>query len=245
MQRQIASDFFTTITDQKDEFSTFAEDYEPVKAFFSGEQKGIFDQTLAKIEIYEDSKEYIADKELGCIVEKMAAITSSEEPYSAIHELPGLCEQFTNIYQEILAPEHISVTNAIERNRDRVLDALDGKEYASEIRDDYEIQFQDILDNANKCTSISVLRGCSDRADVLSNRLLNEISEIDAETDQSSSEDHEPSRKRTIKNYSIWELTGTKSWHLKNVGDVDTELEILRENLLSKLDGTTTINVKL
>ena len=46
VQIQSAMDFFTMVSKKRDDFYDFAEDYEPIKAFFAGEQLTIFTRAL-------------------------------------------------------------------------------------------------------------------------------------------------------------------------------------------------------
>lgn len=52
----------------------FAEDYEPIKAFFDSEQKTIFDKAVLYLSKYDDSKIYIVDEEIENIVSQISAI---------------------------------------------------------------------------------------------------------------------------------------------------------------------------
>ena len=65
VQFQSALDFFTTVSKKRDDFFDFAEDYEPVKTFFEGEQSTIFARALDMLAIFDDSKTYIVNEELG------------------------------------------------------------------------------------------------------------------------------------------------------------------------------------
>ena len=68
IQIQSAMEFFSTVSKMQDDFMDFAEDYDPVKAFFSGEQQQIFMRALDMLAIYDDSKTYIVDSVLEDIV---------------------------------------------------------------------------------------------------------------------------------------------------------------------------------
>ena len=57
-------EFYKEIVDAKDDLFNFAEDYEPIQGFFQGEQKHIFDNALSSMKIYDDSKNYIVNREL-------------------------------------------------------------------------------------------------------------------------------------------------------------------------------------
>ena len=80
VQIQSALDFFTTVSKKRDDFFDFAEDYEPIKTFFSGEQSTIFARALDMLAIYDDSKTYIVNAELEDIVAQMRSITRQEKP---------------------------------------------------------------------------------------------------------------------------------------------------------------------
>ena len=64
VQIQSALDFFTTVSKKRDDFFDFAEDYEPIKTFFEGEQSTIFARALDMLAIFDDSKTYIVNDEL-------------------------------------------------------------------------------------------------------------------------------------------------------------------------------------
>ena len=61
LQTKYSNEFFAGVDRKKDDFLDFAEDYEPVKKFFAGEQKGIFDKALKLMKIYDDSKTFIVN----------------------------------------------------------------------------------------------------------------------------------------------------------------------------------------
>ena len=103
VQIQSALDFFTTVSKKRDDFFDFAEDYEPIKTFFSGEQSTIFARALDMLAIYDDSKTYIVNAELEDIVAQMRSITRQEKPYANIPKLPELRERFMSCYVEDLA----------------------------------------------------------------------------------------------------------------------------------------------
>ena len=105
VQIQSALDFFTTVSKKRDDFFDFAEDYEPVKTFFEGEQSTIFARALDMLAIYDDSKTYIVNDELENIVAQMRSITRQEKPYANIPKLPELREQFMSCYVKILQQE--------------------------------------------------------------------------------------------------------------------------------------------
>lgn len=172
VQIQSALDFFTTVSKKRDDFFDFAEDYEPIKTFFSGEQSTIFARALDMLAIYDDSKTYIVNAELEDIVAQMRSITRQEKPYANIPKLPELRERFMSCYGEILQQESAPVLDSIDQAWKRVLEVLSTKDYNDQKRTAYYEKFQEIRDGATHCNNVSTLRSFADKADALKRRLL-------------------------------------------------------------------------
>lgn len=271
-QLQTPLEFFRTISKKQDDFFDLAEDYEPVRAFFNGEQVTIFTRALDMLAIYDDSKTYIVDEDLEDIVAKMRAIVRMEKPYSKIPLLPGLREEFMDAYGKVLDNESAPVLDAIHQDRDRVLEVLDTRPYAAEKRDSYIARFKEILDGAEHCNNVSTLRSFRDKSDALKLRLLNEISSMDAAIAGKKAAEEEAAGKRNevetknggqtpaqtekvaepasayhyrmTKNISLKSVVGTSSWRLESEADVDKYLAQLKSSLISKLDEDTILNVE-
>ena len=261
-------EFFQYVSKQRENFYDLAEDYEPVKAFFAGEQKQIFQRALDMLEIYEDSKTYIVDAELEEIVVQMKTIVRKPVPYGDIPKLPELREKFMDVYTKILDGESAPVLDSIDQDRERVLEVIDTKPYRDSKRERYLEQFSEIRQGAEKCNNISSLRSFADKADALKIRLLNEMDQLDldeakkkAEEErrkqgQEAQETSEPFadrvaenpatyKVRKTKNVSMKSMTHTASWRLENAEDVDKYLGALRESLLAEMDENTILNVEI
>ena len=266
LQIQTPLEFFRTISKRQDEFYEFAEDYEPVKAFFGGEQKEIFTRVLDVLTIYEDSKTYIVDHELEEVVAQLRTIVRKSNPYQEISKLPELREKFNNAYTKVLVAESGPVLNTIGQARARVLEVLKGKEYEESKRQRYLDQFEEIRNGAEHCNNVSLLRGYADKADALKIRLLNEMDALYAELAKKKAAEearraNEPENKtgdeqsavaepsveykvRTTRNLSLKKVAGTSSWRLESPEDVERYLSELRKSLLAQLDDDTIVNVE-
>ena len=261
-------EFFKYISKQRESFYDLAEDYEPVKAFFSGEQKEIFQRALDMLAIYEDSKTYIVDDEVEEIVAQMKTIVRKPVPYGDIPKLPELREKFMDTYTKILDGESVPVLDSIDQDRERVLEVLDTKPYRDSKRERYLAQFSEIRQGAEKCNNVSSLRSFADKADALKIRLLNEMGQLDLDEakkkaeeerrkqEQEAKEAGEPLadrvaenpatyKVRKTKNVSMKSMTHTASWRLENKEDVDKYLSALRESLLAEMDEDTILNVEI
>ena len=266
IQIQSAMDFFATVSKKRDDFYDFAEDYEPVKAFFNGEQVTIFGRALDMLAIYDDSKTYIVNPELEDIVAQMRAIVRQEKPYPSIPKLPELREKFLSCYDKILQQESAPVLDSIDQAQQRVLEVLDTKVYKEQKRSHYFSQFQELKDGAERCNNVSSLRSYADKADALKLRLLNEMVDLDnklaeqraVEEAHRKAEDAKkigtptsevevtpaPVKIRKMKNVSIKMITGTASWRLESKEDIDKYITGLRRTLEAQLDGDTIVNVE-
>ena len=266
VQIQSPLEFFVSVSKMRDDFYDFAEDYEPIKTFFSGEQATIFTRALDMLAIYDDSKTYIVDAELEDVVSQMRFIVHQEKPYQSIPRLPELREKFTACYMTILRQESAPVMTSIDEDWKRVLDVLSTKKYCNSKRNAYFSQFQEIRDGAGRCNNISTLRSFEDKASALKLRLLNEMVDLDnkliaqkAEEDaRRQAEEAKKSGKpvqevtvtpapvkiRKTKNVSIKMMTGTSSWRLESREDVEKYITALRSKLEAQLDGDTILNVE-
>ena len=268
-----ALEFFSYVSKYRETFFDMAEDYEPVKTFFNGEQQNIFKRSLDMLSIYDDSKTYIVDRELEEGIEKMRSILKQDKPYKNIPQLPELRYKFMERYSNILEEQSEPVKDSIKQDRSRVLEVLNTKSYKDEKLARYTKAFDELLDGAEKCNNISTLRSFADKADALKLRLLNEMTEEDNRIaqevakrlkleqekrreeagqrgeevkDEAFIEDVKQEFKvRTTKNISIKTVAKTASWRLESSEDIEKYLAILRENLLKEIKEDTIINIEL
>lgn len=268
-----ALEFFSYVSKYRETFFDMAEDYEPVKTFFNGEQQNIFKRSLDMLAIYDDSKTYIVDRELEEVIEKMRSILKQDKPYKNIPQLPELRERFMERYSNILEEQSEPVKDSIKQDRSRVLEVLNTKSYKDEKLARYTNAFDELLDGAEQCNNISTLRSFADKADALKLRLLNEMTEEDnriaqevakrlkLEQEKRNEEAKQRGEKikaeafieddktafkvRTTKNISIKTVAKTASWRLESSEDVEKYLAILRENLLKEIKEDTIINIEL
>jgi len=179
VQIQSPVEFFQTVSKKQDDLLDFAEDYEPIKAFFAGEQKGIFDKALLYLDKYDDSKTYIVDAELENVVDAIRTIVKKDKPFADIPKLPELLKQFTDVYSKVLDEQLAPVLASVSESRKRVFEVLNTKPYKDEKLNGYIDLFLEIENGAQSCTNVSVLRGYADRAEALKIRLLNEMDKVD------------------------------------------------------------------
>ena len=273
VQIQSPVEFFQTVSKKQDDLLDFAEDYEPIKAFFTGEQKGIFDKSLLYLEKYDDSKTYIVDAELENVVDAVRTIVKKDKPFADIPKLPELLKQFTDAYTKVLDEQLAPVLDAISESQKRVFEVLNTKEYKESKINAYNDMFLEIQNGAESCTNVSTLRGYADRAEALKIRLLNEMDKMDQEIAIKKAEEvrkkleaeaKENGRYDTdlieqqvskvaeengyhsqhIKNVTFKKISKSSSWRIESVEDLDKHLNELRNNLLLELADNTIVNVE-
>ena len=273
VQIQSPVEFFQTVSKKQDDLLDFAEDYEPIKAFFTGEQKGIFDKSLLYLEKYDDSKTYIVDAELENVVDAVRTIVKKDKPFADIPKLPELLKQFTDVYSKVLDDQLAPVLDAISESQKRVFEVLNTKEYKESKINAYNDMFLEIQNGAESCTNVSTLRGYADRAEALKIRLLNEMDKMDQEIAIKKAEEvrkkleaeaKENGRYDTdlieqqvskvaeengyhsqhIKNVTFKKISKSSSWRIESVEDLDKHLNELRSNLLLELADNTIVNVE-
>lgn len=268
VQIQSPVEFFQTVSKKQDDLLDFAEDYEPIKAFFAGEQKGIFDKALLYLDKYDDSKTYIVDAELENVVDAIRTIVKKDKPFADIPKLPELLKQFTDVYSKVLDEQLAPVLASVSESRNRVFEVLNTKPYKDEKLNGYIDLFLEIENGAQSCTNVSVLRGYADRAEALKIRLLNEMDKMDqnialkkaeeirkvleaqaAKTGNIDKEKIEVEVKKEVKvkktkNVPIKNMTKTASWRIESREDVDRYIDELRLKLISELDTDTIVNIE-
>lgn len=270
LQIQSPLEFFQYVSKNREDYYDFTEDYEPVKAFFNGEQQQIFTRALDILAIYDDSKTYIVDEELEKVVHEMRQITGQEKPYQNIPKLPELRKSFMEVYMQILTREEKPVIDSIDQAQTRVLEVLNTKEYAGEKRSRYIDLFREIHDGAEHCNNVSTLRSFVDKAEALKIRLLNEMDAMDRRIAEQKAEAarkvaEEAARKakeegktlpdrvadpevtyyvKKTKNVTIKNMTHASSWRLESADDVEQVLSALRKSLLTELETNDIVNVE-
>ncbi|WP_288887926.1 BREX system P-loop protein BrxC [uncultured Eubacterium sp.] len=248
-------EFYKYVFEKQDDLCDYADDYEPVKKFFLGEQKDIFTGAVKMLEIYDDSKTYIVNKELEDIVHEMKTIVMNNNPYKDIPKLPDLRKRFIDTYHKILVKEKEPVKESINNAKERVVEKVETKEYVSEKKSKYISLFIEISDDADRCNNISTLRSYMDKAETLKIRLLNEMDDLDEELARQKAQQGKDDNgnnddivvkipvKKT-KNITIKNITHTSSWRIESVEDIESHLSQLRESLIKELDETDIVNVE-
>lgn len=255
IQLQSPEEFFKYIDERCDDYLDFAEDYEPVKAFFEGEQKNIFEKSMNLMKIYDESKTFIVNKDIEAVVERIKGTLKMEIPYKEIPKLPELLDNFSNLYNELLNQMERPVVSAIDTAKERVFEELDKKSYKDEFYTRYFNKFKELYEKAEASNNIAKLQNITIEADALKVRLLNEISDKDNEIAKELAKikvretkgDYPVIPKPIVKkkkSISIKAVNMSTSWQIETEKDVEKYILELKERILKELEENTVVNIE-
>ena len=267
------NEFFTTVDAKRDEFLDFAEDYEPVKKFFAGDQLAIFDRAIRLMKIFDDSKTFIVNEEVEGIAAQVKAIMQKAAPYGEIFKLPGLLEQYIDTYSKVLQDMEAPILEAIDEAKARVFQELQGKECQAQLSNRFLEKFQELHEKATHCNNVATLQNIKVEADALKVRCLNEISDAEAKIMARKAEEAarrsaqaaaaqaasgqtpdatvqppipEPPKPKIKKQktVSIKSINTASTWQLESADDVRRYVAELQEKLLRALEEDTIVNIE-
>lgn len=242
-------DVFKHLYKNENDYLEFMDNYNPIKPFFKGNQKDIWDKTQHYISVYDESKSYILNEQIEKIVAEMKNIVSMSSPYKRIKDLPELNNKFFDIYSDILDTVLEPVKEEIEQARKRVMEELEKTGLQDRFGHKYNTSFSDLIKRAESCTNVAKVNSFRIEADTLKKRYLKEIAEATApkpvdggttggETIPASS----PVIRR--KYISIKDINPSNSWHIENENDIDRYLKELKEKLVKELEENTILNIE-
>jgi len=169
-----AKEFYERIYELQEDLLDYEEDVFDVKKFFKN-QKDQFDKAAHKLEIYDKNKTYVVDKDTIKIVEEIQSIVKSKQPYSEIHRLPNLVEEFINKFGELLEEECKPVRTVIESDSKRVLDELELYDFREELRGKFKTRFDNLLSRLDSANNFYEAIAMKEESDRLKIRCFDEI----------------------------------------------------------------------
>jgi len=259
LQVQLPIEFFGMLHGKREEYLDFAEDFEPVKAFFGGEQKAIYEQALKRMGIFDNSKNFIVDEQVERLAASVKAILEKTSPYAEIPKLPELLEQFTNAYMAVLDTMEAPVRAAVDEAKERVASKFANRLYQDEMGRRSHILFEEIYQKLKTCNNVAVLQNIRVEADALKMRLINEIDAKDARIAREQAEKNRAAAAATAgdeaaappapkvkkrRSISIKSINVSNSWQIETVRDVDQYIAALRTRILRELDEDTVVNIE-
>lgn len=242
-------DFYERLYTLKDELLGYEEDVFDVKKFFKN-QVDQFDKAVEKLQIYEKNKTYVVDKDTIKIVEEIQNIIKSKEPYTQIHKLPNLIDEFVHKFYELLEVECSPVRIVIESDFKKVVEELNKYSFKDELFGKFKDKFDNLLnrlDSANNFYEAIAMKEESDRIKI---RLFDEIekerikrkSKIDTDTTKISGGSGGVYKTKKVVNVSMANvLHGART--IETINDINEIVEQIRKALIDHLQEDTKIKL--
>lgn len=250
-------EFFKLVDGKKDDFLDIAEDISLVMAFFAGEQKGIFAKAWKYIDIFNNSKTYVVDKELIEVVDKIKTIVSKSSPYAEIHKLPALLDEFGTKHIALIEKEAEPIKEDLASDKLKVCEALDAKdEYAVRFKEKFVNLFNELETKLDTSNEIAAVKNIRYESDALKTRCLNEISEYEKKLLEEEQRKQKEQNKETgdpvvippvvikaEKNISLKQIMSGKTVTIEKEEDIDEFLETLKTKLIREFEKDTIIKL--
>ena len=268
LQTQSASEFFKKVSEDYEDYLDLGDDLEPVHNFFTGGQKAIFETALDLMQIYEESKTFIADQEVENVVDQIKAILKKDAPYRDIPKLPEYIEKFRDLYNALLTSMEAPIKEVVDDAKARVFEELEAKSYKGEVSANYRERFEELYQKLESCNNVASLQNIRVEADALKMRILNDMAKRDEMLAREAARKAEEERNKVIaaesgneadrvaepvipapkvktrKSVSIRSINRSASWQVETAADVDKYLGELRERILKELAEDTIVNIE-
>lgn len=268
LQMKYPNEFFAGVDAKRDDFLDFAEDYEPVKKFFAGDQLAIFDRAIKLMGIYDDSKTFIVNEEVESIVADVKAIMKKTSPYGEIFKLPALLDSFIKTYGKVLHDMEEPILQAIAEARTRVFEELKDKHCKEQLSDIFLKRFDEIREKATHCNNVATLQNIKVEADALKVRCLNEINAAENKilariaAEEAAKRQQEPAasgqeqrdetttpvtpapKVKKTKTISIKSVNTEQTWQIESPEDIKHYIAELEKKLIRTLEEDTIINIE-
>jgi len=167
-------DFYQELERLEDELLDYVDDVEPIKNFFKT-QKEHFDAAIKTLNIYQKNQSYVLDEKIKEIIKELRDIVDSEKPYSKIHLIPSLRDEFNNKFADLLDKEAKPVKDVIKADRQKVKDELDNASLAGDFAERLLTEFDRLLDRVDSANDIYEVIAMKEESDRMKLRQMNII----------------------------------------------------------------------
>jgi hypothetical protein len=246
--------FFRMVYNKSEDIENFFDEYTRIKEFFNGEQYKHFERALRIIKIYDQSQVYIVDEELTKQAKEIKAIIESRNPYSDIHKLPVMYENFRALYGKHLDKLMEPTLKEIDISKQRVLDELKDEKIKDIFLSKANKTFEALKDRAERSNNVAELKNLSLEISTSKDRLINDITEqtmrlrMAAKAAQNSEQDIQqetPKPIRIRKTVSLRNVVQGTSWFINDEKDVDKCLQEIKTGIMQELKESKEIRLEV
>lgn len=260
ISEEYTNSFFNEIEEKEDNYLDFIEDYEPIKTFFSGDQKNIFDKSVKILDLYDESKFSIVNEnleEIESAVKNINDIIYMEKPYKQIYKLPEYNDKFNSSYGELLDNILKPIEESIESSKKYVFEELADKKCHDMLANSFLKTFEEIKNKAERADNVAELNSIKVAIDDIKLSCINKIDIEERKIAQREEEERlrkereaagntkvdtpvEPVKPikpvvETKKYTTIQKVSNSMSWQIRNEEDVKKYVAELEANLLKTL----------
>lgn len=260
ISEEYTNSFFNEIEEKEEDYLDFIEDYEPIKTFFSGDQKNIFDKSVKILDLYDESKFSIVNEnleEIESAVKNINDIIYMEKPYKQIYKLPEYNDKFNSSYGELLDNILKPIEESIESSKKYVFEELADKKCHDMLANNFLKTFEEIKNKAERADNVAELNSIKVAIDDIKLSCINKIDIEERKIAQREEEERlrkereaagntkvdtpvEPVKPikpvvETKKYTTIQKVSNTMSWQIRNEEDVKKYVAELEANLLKTL----------
>lgn len=146
--------FLTKLKELEDELADWEQDITYVKDFFGTNQKNIFDQGLAGMNKYEESKAYLSMQEVVGAMDKLRSIIIDPVPYRKIKDIPEIVHTLEEQINLVLSEKKENAHEKLKADYDEL--SLQAKQYgvSNETKQRVDDYYNELKANLDAFTDI-------------------------------------------------------------------------------------------
>ncbi len=231
--------FFTKLDEYKDDLLDYVDDVQDVKKFFTN-QRDIFDKAIKMLDIFEANRSYAFDEGMLKVTSEMERITKLPSPYSQIHKLPELTDDFMERFNELLDKECEPVRQDISHDKAFTLENARENDMDDAFINKVVNSFGALLDRLERINNVYQVMAMKMESEQVKQRFINEINSVVFKRAQDGDMPDVPVRKtKTVPMRSLF--SGMSQ--ITSEEQIDRLAEQLKEKLKAELDENTTIQI--
>ena len=248
--------FYKRVDELYDDFDEVSIQLGDLTSFLNGVQKEKFLRACEVLARYEASKNYISDEKVIGYADDIARIKRIHEPYNLISKMSDSADELEKAINQMLQEDIATIEPGILADLQVVLDTINTERaYAEALRHRFEGKFNALITKLRSTKDIASLNGIPSESSALMQNCINEINKAEESFIESNKQveskgtegKYTPQAvpKKVIKTVPVTlrQLTGNKTFTIRNEADVDQAVEELRTALKKQLAEDTIIKL--
>lgn len=248
--------FYKRVDELYDDFDEVSIQLGDLTSFLNGVQKEKFLRACEVLARYEASKNYISDEKVIGYADDIARIKRIHEPYNLISKMSDSADELEKAINQMLQDDIATIEPGILADLQVVLDTINTERaYAEALRHRFEGKFNALITKLRSTKDIASLNGIPSESSALMQNCINEINKAEESFIESNKQVEskvtggkdtpQAIPQKVIKTVPVTlrQLTGNKTFTIRNEADVDQAVEELRTALKKQLAEDTIIKL--